>query len=195
MEKELENVLYSRQVIEFVTVANEYCKFLENIDDYSQENFLSAAQKLLPFIYLKTTLLPNVETVMDEPVEKIISQLDWTLIQGKVCAKLGEYDLFFLMKNPQSLVDDEEIELSVSEVFTDIYQDLADFTQLFRMGNEQKMNDALAECNNSFEQYWGKRLLALLTQLHYIVYEMKDKESTNILPIKNNNTDWFLSEE
>ncbi|MBN2682696.1 MAG: DUF5063 domain-containing protein [Bacteroidales bacterium] len=195
MEKENGNILYSRQVLEFVTVANEYCKFLENLETYNSEKFISTAHKLLPFLYMKTALLPDVVLVMDEQVDKLITQEDWTAMQAKISSKLGAADLFFLMKNPQSLVSDEEIELTVSEVFTDIYQDLSDFTHLYRLGNEDIMNDALLECKNSFEQYWGKRLLALLNQLHYIIYESDDDEIMPSKKIKDKKTEWFLDDE
>ena len=69
---------------------------------------------------------------------------------------------------------DEAIEASVSENITDIYQDLKDFILCYRIGNLEVMNDALWECRNNFEQYWGQRLVNGLRAIHSLVYGISD---------------------
>jgi hypothetical protein len=191
MENKLENILYSKQVVEFVTVANEYCKFVENPGDYTKDRFISTAQKILPYLYIKAAMLPVVENVLEEETEKVVTQAKWTEVQALVSKKIEDADLFFLMKNPQSFVEGEEIELSVSEVFADVFQDLADFTALFRIGNEEVMNDALADCIKGFREYWGKRLLSMLNQLHYYIYEY-DKDDDK--PKLDDKAGWLLQD-
>ena len=40
MDSELNSVVFTKNVIEFVTVANEYCSFVENSDKLEQKDFL-----------------------------------------------------------------------------------------------------------------------------------------------------------
>ena len=63
MEKE-EKVIYSRQVVEFAASANEYCKYLESTREINGIEILKVLQRLLPFIYLRGSLLPLLEPVL-----------------------------------------------------------------------------------------------------------------------------------
>ena len=57
MSKELfSEVVYSKNVIEFATVANEYCAFIEAVGQYQRKDFITRLQKLLPLLYLNPTL-------------------------------------------------------------------------------------------------------------------------------------------
>ena len=57
MEKE-NQVIFDKNVIEFVTVAAETCGFLERAESLEREEFVDTALKLLPLLYLKASLLP-----------------------------------------------------------------------------------------------------------------------------------------
>ena len=61
MEKE-ENPIYERNTLEFVTVALEYCTFVETAGNTGLFDFVDKATKLLPLLYLKASLLPEVES-------------------------------------------------------------------------------------------------------------------------------------
>ena len=58
MEKE-NNPIYERNTLEFVTVALEFCTFVENAGNTGLFDFLDKAAKILPLLYLKATLLPD----------------------------------------------------------------------------------------------------------------------------------------
>ena len=59
---DLQHVGYSKEVIEFVTVAKEFCGYLESAQEEERNDFLSKVQKFIPLIYLKGSLLPNCES-------------------------------------------------------------------------------------------------------------------------------------
>ena len=65
-----EKVIYSRQVVEFAASANEYCKYLEGSKDINGIEILKVMQRILSFIYLRASLLPLLEPVMEEANEK-----------------------------------------------------------------------------------------------------------------------------
>ena len=57
-------VIYSHDTLEFVTVSAEFCAFLEQSEGRDKREFVETMLKLLPLLYLKACLLPEV--VSDE---------------------------------------------------------------------------------------------------------------------------------
>ena len=60
--------------------------------------------------------------------------------------------------------------LSLSECFADVYQDMKDITTLYQIGNAEATGIGLWECKLNFKQYWGQRILSILQALHSLLY-------------------------
>lgn len=177
----LENPVYSRNVIEFVTVANEFCKYLENSGEIALTDFIDTTHRVLPLLYLKATLLPKMEESFEEFNEKFVTEDDYNLIQNNLLNKFKDYNSFEELFDPLRQQNDEPAQLSIAENFADIYQDLKDFLMQYRSGTDEIMTNALWECRQSFEQYWGQRVVNILRVLHYLKYTVVDlEESTNL---------------
>lgn len=198
----LENPVYSREVIEFVTVANEFCKFLETAEEITLSNFVDKAHKLLPFLYLKGTLLPEIEESYEEFNEKYVTEEDYNFIHNMLLAKFGEHDVYEEIFDPLRQENDEPVQLSVAENFADIYQDIKDFLMQYRVGTDEVMFNAIWECRQVFEQYWGQRTVNVLRVLHHLKYnvvELDNLSATNETKneeIDYNNIDtsnWLIS--
>ena len=183
-------VVYSKNVVEFVTVASEYCSSVENVAKFQAEANLLKMQKLLPLLYLKATLLPKTERELDEDLEKYISELDYNVLQEKWMQLLNEYDSFYEVFDPSIQFGQETVTASISENLLDIYQDLKNFLISYSIGNEEVMNDSLAECVEHFEEFWGQQLVNVLRAVHMLVYSNADfnKEDKNdaVQPGKGN---------
>lgn len=182
---ELENEpVYSTNVIEFVTVASEYCGFVENIGKFGRNDFIEKSIKLLPLLYLKSTLLPKLDSVYDVVNEKFVAEYDWTYVKDGIAEKLGSFDSFIEVKDLSVQATTDVINLSISECFADIYQDLKNFVSLYQIGNTESMRDGLWECRLNFEQIWGQRVLAVLNNFHDLYFGSdeipeKDEVTTN----------------
>ncbi|PLX05461.1 MAG: DUF5063 domain-containing protein [Marinilabiliales bacterium] len=173
MEENFDHIVYSKDVLEFVTVAAEYCGYIETFEEDKTSDFLSRSQKILSLLYLKTMLLPEIEAI-EEETEKFVTEFDWIRISEKVASRLGEHDLFVEVPESAVLQPDDISSVSLSEIFADIYQDLKDFISLYQMGNHDTMNDALFFCKLNFEQYWGQRLLVTMTAIHNLLHGAED---------------------
>jgi molecular chaperone GrpE (heat shock protein) len=183
-------VVYSKNVVEFVTVASEYCTSVENVAKIQAEANLLKMQKLLPLLYLKASMLPKTERLLDEDLEKYISELDYNVLHQKWIQLLNEYDNFYEVFDPSIQFGHETVTASVSENLLDIYQDLKNFLISYSIGNEEVMNDALAECVEHFEEFWGQQLVNVFRAVHMLVYSNADfnKENKNdtVQPGKGN---------
>ena len=166
-----QDVVYSRNVIEFATVANEFCAFTESVNDLTRKDFLGKLQKILPLLYLKATLLPKLdEADSEESPEKFVTEEDYLFILRKLSSKFGEFDSYPEIFEPGMPLGEANVEANISENVADIYQDVKDFILAYRIGTVDVMRAALWECSNNFEQYWGQRLVNGLRAIHQLIY-------------------------
>ena len=110
----------------------------------------------------------------DDTPEKFVSEEDYNFLLHKLEEKFGQFDAYQEVFDPSIQYSEEALEASISENVTDIYQDLKDFILSYRIGTLEVMNDALWECRNNFEQYWGQRLVNGLRAIHNLVYGISD---------------------
>ena len=177
MENE-KKIIYSRKVVEFAASANEYCKYLEGTREINGIEILKIMQRLLPFIYLRASLLPMVEPLLEEGNEKTVTEFDWTRMHENLLSKMGSNDPFPVIVSAGDPADGLYTG-SIAESLSDVYQDLKDFIVNFKSGNEEVMNDAVWEVLMNFEEFWGKKLLNVLTAIHEVLYSEADEEDKN----------------
>ncbi len=165
-----ESLIYEKNTLEFVTIAAEYCAFIERVDEYSLSDFLNKSQKILVALYLKASLLPDIEPLEEGYNERFVTEADWMFISEKVQEKLGKFEQFIDVSASVLVAENDSENISLSEAYADLYQELMDFISLYRIGNEEIMNDALWECQQNFQHYWGIKLLAAQQAIHQILY-------------------------
>ena len=202
---QIENPVYSKNVVEFTAVANEYCSFIEQADKFELKDFIDKSHKILPFLYLKAAMLPELDTRYEEFNERFVTENDYNLVHKKILTRLGQYDSYEEVFDPLHQETETPVGASIAENMTDMYQDLKDFILLYQIGSNEVMYEAVWECRQSFEHYWGQRLTNALRALHFLRYsdeeieadenalplEENDKEETNLDDIDTQ--DWFIS--
>ena len=161
--------VYSRKVLEMITVANEYCLFLEKAEDYSMDELLNFLQKISPLIYLKSALLPDMEVADEDAVEHYVSEEQWEALFNILYNKFGEKDLFFFIDHHERSHNDP-VKGSLAESFTDIYQDLKDFILLYQNPLKAFKENAVVECKRLFASRYGYRLVNAQAAIHCIQY-------------------------
>jgi len=166
----LNNLVYSKNVIELITVANEFCSFLERSEDLETDDFLGRLQKLLPLLYLKASLLPGFETEADDELEKYVNELDYNMIQQKVLHHTGAGDDYQEVFLSGMQFSESALTASISENMADIYQDMKDLVMSFRTLDEEVMALALSESQNNFAHLWGQKLVNSLRAIHNLIY-------------------------
>lgn len=167
------NIVYQHEAIEFVTVAKEFVAFLENAREYNKAKFIDHAMKILPLLYLKGTLLPAINDYDEDYIEKFVDEATWSYVQQTTAAKLEEDDEYIQL-NDCMVSTMDTMSVGLSEIFADLYQEMADLIGAYRLTNDNIMLAALACCKYNFSHYWGIRTLALLKALHEIKFRNED---------------------
>lgn len=171
MEEDLKNIVYSRDSIEFVTVALQYCAFLENIEDGLTSNELQdKLTKILPLLYLKASLVPETEQVNEESPEITVSEELYNYMLSRLSSVFGSDDTYLEVFVEDMKYSDTPISASISEDLTDIYQDTKNFVSVYEHGVTENMNDAMYVCIENFKIYWGQKLVNVLRALHSLKY-------------------------
>ena len=120
-------IVYSRNTVEFVTVAAEFCAYLEQSEGRKCRDFTDTVLKLLPLLYLKAALLEDIEGAEDFLPEAFVSEQDYEFVRLTLSALLGEKDDYLDFCNEGVKFSDEPAVKTISEDLADIYQALKNF--------------------------------------------------------------------
>ena len=167
------NTIFEHDILELVTVAVEFCAFVENAAEKERKFFIATMQKILPLLYLKGVLAPKYEPAEGcdaDCLSSFVSMENYDIVRNNVAFVMGEYDGFLDVFVEDMKYSDTPILSSVSENIADIYQDLKNFVCAYKDGTEEMRYEAVAMCKSNFENYWGQRLVNVLRALHEINY-------------------------
>lgn len=167
---------YGRDVMEFVTVAVEYCAFLEQADGKARMEFVDTMMKLLPLLYLKAALLPKYEILSDYAPEDFVTEDNYNIVRANISIIMGEKDDFLEVFMEDMKYSDSPILSTVSENLADIYQDIKNFAMSYKFSSEdeQAMN-ALATVKEEFQYGWGQKVVNVMRPLHEVRYTEEDE--------------------
>ena len=178
MEKESQTI-FDKNVIEFVTVAAEFCAFLERAEGMKRSTFVDTSLKILPLLYLKASMLPKCETIGDEAPETYVTEEIYEILRINLSGLMGDKDDYLDVFVQDMVYSDQPIKKSISEDLADIYQDIKDFIFVFQLGLNETMNDSLAICQENFGTLWGQKLVNTLRALHDVKYNQLEEEEEN----------------
>lgn len=176
MKMEDKSPVYSRDVMELVTVAVEYCAFLENTEEKTRMNFVDTLMKLMPLLYLKAALLPKYEVLDDEYyAEDYVTEENYNIVRANISIIMGEKDDYLDVFMEDMKYSETPILATVSENLADIYQELKSFVMAYKNAtDEEQMMNALAEVKDAFQFSWGQKLVNVQRALHEVRYSEED---------------------
>jgi hypothetical protein len=172
MSNNSQDQIYSKNVIEVITIANEICIFLEEIDKYEKHYICLYLQKILPLLYLKGALLPEVEVSSESANERFVTQEQWETVYNDLKKILGKDDVFMFMDSLIKQGDQAE-KGSIAEFAADIYQDLKDFLLLYQKNTIASRENAVHSIKVLFEEHWGEKLINIHKAIHALLYRKR----------------------
>ena len=173
-------VIFDKNSIEFVTVAAEYCGFVERSRNSDCKSFVDTALKILPLLYLKASLIPECELIGEGDLEIFVTEEDYERVRMSVANVMGAQDDYLEVFLPDMAYSDTPLKKCISEDLADIYQDLKDFIGVFQLGLNVTMNDSLCVCKEHFAEFWGQRLVNTMRALHDVKYHTSNDDDTDV---------------
>ena len=176
MENE-SSIIYDKNTIEFVTVAVQFCDFLENAaTSENQKELIDKLTKIIPLLYLKASMLPAGDFLSDEEPETFVSEYDYEYIRMHLSGLFGANDDYLDVFSPDMPYSDTPVAASISEDLADIYQDIKNFISVYEIGLDETMHSAILICKENFETFWGQKTVNVLRPLHAIKYDKNQED-------------------
>jgi len=169
--------LIAPQTKSFVKLCRKYFEYLERLPDKKLSDFWIEQLQLLPEIYIGISRLPQIEVRYSSEVEKFVTEREYNHTFINLVAFIGALDRFTDFSDQSHPGAVKVIETSLSEMLTDIYQELKDFVLLYETGTLENMNDAIADCLDTFGRYWGVKLLSAIRIIHVNLYQHRYAEA------------------
>ncbi len=188
--------VYSRTVIEFVAVANEFCKYAERASGLKGDELLKILQRILPLMYIKASLLPSLDPFFEDGNEKFVTESEWISVNDTLREKFGTANDYLEVFDDKISDTEGPVLSSISENIADIYQDIKDFLLLYQTGTGEVMNDAIWECRMNFENFWGQKLVNAMRAIHKFLYSGEEIGKVEERPEKDEERDtseWFIT--
>ena len=177
--KQQSQVIFERNTVEFVTVAAEFCAFIERSEGQQRAEFVDTLLKILPLLYIKASMLPECEVMGDDSLETFVTEDDYEVIRINLQEVLADHDDYLDVFVEEMKYSDTPIRKSIAEDLADIYQVVKDFVCQFQSGLNETMHDALAQCREHFMEYWGQTLVNTMRALHEVKYSKNEDEDDN----------------
>lgn len=161
--------IYQTETLEFVTIATEFCAYLEQSQGREKSDFISRMRKLLPLLYLKAQLLPAIEDADNFMPDEQVTEADYEYIRHIVADIMGDDDQYEDATYGMEMQQTEQLcWKTVSENIADMYQPLRNFVAAYRLGVEACMETALWYVQEEFRNAWGTACVDSLRWLHYV---------------------------
>lgn len=184
------DIVFSKNVVEFVTVGVQYCSFLESFSDTTSLEMADKLTKLLPLLYLKASLLPEINIEYDIYTEVSVTEDDYNYVMSRLFNIFKGDDSYLEVFLDDMKYSDTPISASISEDIADIYQDIKNFVSIYELGVEENMLETLFNCTENFKGYWGQKLVNVMRALHSIKYNGIIETDQDNLDTLNDDSEW-----
>jgi hypothetical protein len=176
------NPVYSEEVIKFVKTADEYCSLIEQTENTALKQWIDKIHRILPELYLGAVNLPSLSPSFEELNQRNVTEEQYATLHKMMLVKLGEFDAFEEIFDENRIEAENAVGESIAENLADIYQDIKDFVLLFEDGSYEVMYEAIWEVRQSFEHYWGQKLVNTLRAVHNLNYSESELEESTYKP-------------
>jgi len=180
MEEIPKDPVYSRNVLEMITVANDFCITMRKFDTLKKKELADYLSKVGPLLYLKGALLPDVEVSHPEANERFLMEEEYEALLNGLFKKFGKDNDLWIAE-----VDNRNGDLakhSLAEYLTDVYQEMYDFLELYQKNSKAAKENAVFELKKSFAERWGLEMIHSLTNIHTIVYRIAGSDPVFDIP-------------
>ncbi len=167
------DLTHSKHVLEMLTIGIEYVRFMDEIGKYDKRTIMQYLQKILPLIYLKASLIPEITIEDNSADERFVTEEEYETLLQILKEK------FEAPCNEEHTCDCTDEGVKVAEALTDLYQDLKDTNLLFGTNKLAAQECAINNCRLWFIERWGLAVADLLGYFHTCLYHLHKHDSDN----------------
>ncbi|MEI8202168.1 MAG: DUF5063 domain-containing protein [Bacteroidota bacterium] len=168
-------IVKSKNVLEMLTVAHEFCLFTETVEKHKTEDIFHYYHRICPLLYLKGVLLPEIEVEDNAAAERFVNEEQWEAVFTTLKNKFGKDDVIYYIEDSISGTE-TSIKSSLAEFIADVYQDMKDFVLLFQKNLLAAKENAVLDCKQLFITHWGLRTLEIPKAIHQITFNIQKDE-------------------
>lgn len=168
-----DDITMSKNALEMLLVANEYCLFMEEMENKQKKEIFDFVHRVLPLMYTKGSLIPEVFVEYPEANMRFVTEEQWENIFNILREKFEKDDEYWII-DPQYINETEPLRASLSENLTDIYQDMKDFILLYQKNTIASRQNALSDCKTLFVNHWGYSISNIMSRLHHLIYTSEE---------------------
>ncbi len=156
---------------DFLQTALEFCSVAMNAMEFEKNEFTARMLGLLPLLYMQMSEVSSSDISLEEKYLGEYADEDlYENVRKSIAAVMGADDAFLETFEQDMRYSDTPIGTSISEGLADVFQDLYNFSERVRNSSGDDMDEALCECKEDFENYWGQKLCNTLRALHAVRY-------------------------
>jgi hypothetical protein len=134
-----------------------------------QKPALPTLKMMLSVLYLKGAILPQALPEEDSINERYVTEEQYESQFNTLRGVFGAHDEFILSE------EDGSIRYSLSEMLTDIYQDMKDYVLLFQHPISSAKIQAASNIKESFVRHWGPKAIRCLGRLHHLSHHIPEE--------------------
>ena len=90
--KQDSQIIFERNSVEFVTVAAEFCAFIERSEGQKRAEFVDTLLKILPLLYIKASMLPECEVKGEDGLEAFVTEDDYEVVRINLQEVMADRD-------------------------------------------------------------------------------------------------------
>ncbi len=146
----------------FLAVAREFCRFVDQIEQYDQSAAFEYFRKMLPLLYVKGCMVKPPAEFDESFMQRVVTEEAYESVFNALRTIAADKDVFYVLDQDIR----EPVQASTAECLTDIYQDLRDLLFSGQHALEPVRLSAAGYLHQWLTFRWGHQVAVLMPVFH-----------------------------
>ena len=152
--------------VEFAQTADRYCEMVQGREGNSAEELLRALHTLIPELYFRASLLPELEPESEQLLPPAMTDEEWQQLYRALGTTLGNYNSYWEVFDPIEVTRRDPIRTSLADDLADIYRDLKGGLIAATAANGSIPTDVIWHWRYRFTSHWGQHAMSAMRAIH-----------------------------
>jgi hypothetical protein len=153
-----------------VDIISEFCELIENHQRRSPAEVLQQAHVLLPLLYYRMLLTPEVELAGVGRFPRSITHEQWLELFTRLLEFLEPHHRYRIIYDPTILTDNEPVNGTLADDFADIWRDLKNGLMHWHTATDTQRLGILYDWQVTFRNHWSLHVVDALRALNWLLH-------------------------